>query len=392
MMCETSCLHCERPQNYKVNYSRYHGICEVHASFSEPTTICRMCNSTISILKLFPLRNCDFCGKVKEFIKIECGHWICKDCCSVTECQECLNMEDISAGHSTRTAEFVDNSHQSFQSLKKSRDILQRLEETNSLDQQCVNTMELLSLEQILCQYCLVCTSSIRRPCSHALCKQCNQSECLICKITNDPNTDLKEMKQCENCLGSEIAVDRPCKHIICDGCFGECCPICTLMNRESVLLEVKANPTIVDEIGNANDINSEVEDSSEFTFHDSDSSEKNKEVLIENPPEGRQLEEECSRKSEPGLQCADIIAYCTNNVSYLEEAKLYLREEKGGNNSEEKINESKEEAEKIEMGTKIIVLNTEESEREYTHITSCKKGSKTQDAIANKHCQCIVS
>ena len=260
-MCDTACLLCERPQDYKVSYLLYHGICEVHVNFSEPTTVCRMCNSIISILKECRLRNCKICGKVKVFKKIECGHWICR--------------EDISAGHSTRTAEFVDNSHQSFQSLQKSKDILQSLEGTNLLDQKCVNTMELLSLEQILCQYCLDCASSIRRPCSHTLCKHCNQSECPLCNITNSLNIELKEMKQCDNCLSSEIVVDRPGLHIICDDCFGECCPICTLTRRESVLLEVKDNPMFLDEVRNANDINSDVEDSSEFTFHDSDSSEK---------------------------------------------------------------------------------------------------------------------
>ena len=118
----------------------------------------------------------------------------------------------------------------------------------------------------------------------------------------------------------------------------------------------------------------------------------KNKEELIENSPGGRQLEGEFSRKSEPGLQCADMFAHCTNNVSYLEEAKLYLREEKGGSNSEDEINESKEEAEKIEMGTEFILLNTYECEHEAKTKTSCKKGNKNQNKIMEGHCQCIVS
>ena len=79
MNCSEKCMLCFEPQKYKVNFSKYHGLCKDHAIKPFALQTCGMCGSEVSILMLSEV-DCIFCRKYSSISYSTCSHNICELC------------------------------------------------------------------------------------------------------------------------------------------------------------------------------------------------------------------------------------------------------------------------------------------------------------------------
>ena len=100
MSCESDCLLCEQPQVFKVNFSGIHGLCKNCNKTISKDLQCRICQSSVPILKIKPiLLSCSLCKSDCQVSLSQCIHTICKKC-SDLKCQLCSkDLCDICLTH-----------------------------------------------------------------------------------------------------------------------------------------------------------------------------------------------------------------------------------------------------------------------------------------------------
>ena len=100
MSCESDCLLCEQPQVFKVNFSGIHGLCKNCNKTISKVLQCRICQSSVPILKIKPiLLSCSLCKSDCQVSLSQCIHTICKKC-SDLKCQLCSkDLCDICLTH-----------------------------------------------------------------------------------------------------------------------------------------------------------------------------------------------------------------------------------------------------------------------------------------------------
>ena len=84
MSCGQFCLKCNDSQKYKINFSKYHGICE-NCDF-KGSLKCIHCDSTVFILFRDLILSCQKCYKFENLSR---GHVFCDFCLENNECTVC---------------------------------------------------------------------------------------------------------------------------------------------------------------------------------------------------------------------------------------------------------------------------------------------------------------
>lgn len=180
MFCDTKCLFCDQDQIAKVNYSFYHGVCEIHKNLAQGTVKCSYCESIIPVLQFFYLIKCNYCGELTSKSQSSCGHFLCNSC-SVS-CGLCKNSSlnlSISIYSPSRDFESPGKSSEpTNDSKKQSYQIMSLSTESFTAE---VDSLRDESYRK--CEYCEEKNAKDISKCGHYLCKDCSKDECSLCSL-----------------------------------------------------------------------------------------------------------------------------------------------------------------------------------------------------------------
>ena len=207
MSCESQCLLCTTPQHYKVNFSKYHGICQAHKSSSlqNPLT-CRWCDSTVQILKYsLAVPVCEFCLVNPGNYISDCPHRLCEDCVLVEKCNICSiksidspsQGQILSAGPRKRSRGKSQTPVLQNTSISKSQG-LGANEVGSSIDKQDHDTRH--NRKKSTCGMCLEFAEQRRGKIAGKFeCSRCRKRNCPLCRmmelvvtIENSPREEAK--------------------------------------------------------------------------------------------------------------------------------------------------------------------------------------------------------
>ncbi|OMJ65421.1 hypothetical protein SteCoe_38256 [Stentor coeruleus] len=197
--CESICMLCESNQDFKVNYTFTHGVCESHKTvFENSQKECTHCSISVKILHFTGKTSCALCKSVVFNLKAACGHYCCINCISETRiCKSCFNQcENCSSKNS-----------------------LKELNCVHKVCKVCMNNLDKCPLCVKNCNKCEEKPYSERFSCGHQFCRQClrEKNTCLMCP------------EMCESCHKSILWEELSCSHKVCDDCRknNPRCPIC---------------------------------------------------------------------------------------------------------------------------------------------------------------------
>jgi hypothetical protein len=180
MFCDTKCLFCEHDQIAKVNYSFYHGVCELHKHLAQGTVKCSYCESVVPVLQIVDVIKCNFCGELTIKSQSSCGHFLCNPC-SIS-CGLCknsglnLNFDIYSPSKNFESPE---------KSLELTNDSKKQSYQMMSLSTESFTTevSSLKDLKDKKCEYCEDKNAQELRMCGHYLCRDCSKDECSLCSL-----------------------------------------------------------------------------------------------------------------------------------------------------------------------------------------------------------------
>lgn len=177
--CDLFCLVCGEVQDFKVNYTLTHGVCNTHrqTSFTTPQP-CKFCSSSIKFLKEFPKSTCSLCNKHDFTLELKCLHSACFSCISSEKpCLSCENSLPTSLA-----------------TIGKSK-TKEAETKTGNTEKNCIECSSVFGLLQFSCQ--------------HFICSSCENS-IKVCSICPD---------KCDVCKNSYLWEELQCKHRICYEC-----------------------------------------------------------------------------------------------------------------------------------------------------------------------------
>ena len=196
-------MQCDAPQQYKINFSKYHGVCINHVIEPFAMQACQKCGSEVSILMLSDI-NCTFCGSRSSTSDSACSHNICESCFNKSlKCEPCGRAETQ-------------------------------------------------------CEYCLKLRRNYsQRECSHFICHDCASKESETCPVCDHERLSLREIDgkeygSCSYCLFEAwVKKVKSCEeHLLCDNCLqGKSdCVMCKLRSEDERSMKDKPDVVIVDE------------------------------------------------------------------------------------------------------------------------------------------------
>lgn len=212
MNCTAGCMVCGAEQQYKVNFSKYHGVCQLHLMEGSTEHKCTYCKSNVKAAKISGIY-CIHCSSPSNISYSQCIHNICKSC--------------------------------------------------NAKSLQC----DPCKIPEIKCENCIKRTKTyVVLDCNHSICKECLIGECPICELTIEKN---KGKKSCQYCLKANGDLNEICNHWICKSCKEEDqCPMCSF-EKEKEYENTCQKPPIVEEtkIVSSNSSSSSSSSSEDFIF-----------------------------------------------------------------------------------------------------------------------------
>ena len=191
MNCSEKCMLCFEPQKYKVNFSKYHGLCKDHAIKPFALQTCGMCGSEVSILMLSEV-DCIFCRKYSSISYSTCSHNICELCFNKSlKCDICARPSKQCDYCLKTTREYSSNScGHSICNICASKEsgICPLCEHT------CLKFQENNGKPYESCNFCLTYTSVKKQYCEeHLFCSSCllKMPACLLCQFRIEDKIDI---------------------------------------------------------------------------------------------------------------------------------------------------------------------------------------------------------
>ena len=92
--CKAHCLLCLQDQQFKINYSNYHGLCRDHDIPTFSAIVCVMCNTSVPVLFYEEIKIlCEFCSK-NGVQCLECNKIVCNNCNGyLSKCPGCFPIK-----------------------------------------------------------------------------------------------------------------------------------------------------------------------------------------------------------------------------------------------------------------------------------------------------------
>jgi hypothetical protein len=258
-----TCLICESPLIYYVNYSKYHGVCENHKNDLNVILKCNWCKRFIKVYFYEEVVTCDVCSQEKLCMSLQCRHKFCRNCspsdfcrvcykicdeCNlqtpvlVKPCKHCYCQNCAPIGNYCSVCEprFCENCKSKISSnfddcdkcygkcyMCNHKGFITSFDCTHQLCNRCTGgTVFYCNLcSQSVCKKCRNDMKKLKKCNKHAVCFRCLniywQNECLECNG--------RDKYKCIKC--NSVGEIRKCSqgnHQFCLKCFNNICEICT--------------------------------------------------------------------------------------------------------------------------------------------------------------------